>query len=365
SRGYPMCSGLTYIADKGCRVGAFSNFGTLFPSRDIRAPAKASPLRRASKEPSIRYEYEGKSFTLDDYLDRRPVTGLLIARDDTILVERYQYGRNDKHLLTSFSMAKSLIGLLVGLAVERGAIRSIDDTAEAYVPELKGTEYGRTPIRALLQMASGVAFSEIYTDRSSDIYLLARLTLEQDPAGTLEAVKRFNTRRDPPGQRFSYSSAESSVLGLVVARATGRTISDLASELIWQPLGAESGAKWNIDATGQEITYAYYNAVLRDWARLGLMLAHKGTWNGAAVVPEKWLTAATTPQPDWPSPTYGYQIWISPLDPGRFFLSGLRGQFVIVDPRTRTILVQTALDTDDTARAELGALWRGAAASLR
>jgi CubicO group peptidase (beta-lactamase class C family) len=363
--GYPMCTGLTYIDDWRCRVGAFSNFGKLFPSRVVRAPATASPLKRAATEPAIRYQLEGKTYTLDDYLNTRPITGLLVARDDTILIERYQYGRNDKHLMTSFSMAKSIIGLLVGLAIDRGAIKSIDDTAETYVPGLNGTEYGRTPIKALLQMASGVAFNENYADRSADIYTLARLTLEQDPAGTLEAVKRFNTRRYPPGEKFSYSSADSSVLGLVVAGATGRRIADLASEWLWQPLGAESDANWNVDATGQEITYAYYNAVLRDWARLGLMLANKGNWSGTSVVPESWLAVAATRQPNAPSPTYGYQFWISPVDPVRFSLRGLRGQWVVVDPRSRTVLVQTSLDTNEHADMQLAALWLGVLAEMR
>ena len=364
-RGYPMCTGLIYTDDRGCRVGTFSNFGTLFPSRVVRAPAHASPLQRATQEPSIRFQHEGRSFTLDDYLNSRPVTGLLIARDDTILVERYQYGRTDRHLLTSFSMAKSITGLLVGLAIDRGTIRSVDDTADAYVPELKGTEYGRTPIKALLQMASGVAFSEIYNDRSSDIYKLARLTLEQDPAGSLETVKRFNTRRHPPGAVFSYSSADSLVLGLVVARATGRTIAELASAWLWQPLGAEADARWNIDSTGQEVTYSYYNAVLRDWGRLGLMLAHKGTWSGNAIVPEKWLAAATTRQLDVPSPAYGYQIWLSGADDAPFFLSGRHGQFVMVDRKSRTTLVQTALDDGEWAHKELGSLWLAVLAESR
>jgi len=362
--GYPMCSGLKYIDDTRCRVGAFSNYGSLFPSRVVKAPATASPLKRAAAEPEIRYTFEGKERTLDDYLNSRPVTGLLIARDDTILVERYQYGRTDKHLLTSFSMAKSIIGLLVGIALDRGAIRSIDDLAEVYVPELKGSEYGRTPIKALLQMSSGVEFSEIYSDITSDIYTLARMTLEQGPAGSIEALKHFNTRRAPPGQSFSYSSAESLVLGVVVAKATGRTVSDFASEVLWQPLGAESDARWNIDATGQEVTYAYYNAVLRDWARLGLMLAHGGKWAGRTIVPEQWIAASTTVQPDWPSPTYGYQIWISPFDPSRFYLRGLRGQFVSVDPKTRTIMVQTALAGNEHATTELAQLFAGARALI-
>jgi CubicO group peptidase (beta-lactamase class C family) len=150
---------------------------------------------------------------------------------------------------------------------------------------LKDTEYGRTPIKALLLMASGVAFSEDYASRSSDINKLARLTLE-DPADSLAAVKQFNTRGSPPRARFSYSSAETVVLGLVLAAATKRTVSDYAAEKLWQPLGAEADATGIIDATGQEVTFAYVNAVLRDWARLGLMLANRGNWQGKTVVPE-------------------------------------------------------------------------------
>jgi CubicO group peptidase (beta-lactamase class C family) len=118
-------------------------------------------------------------------------------------------------------MAKSVVALLIGIALKEGAIGSVDDLAETYVPGLKDTEYGRTPIKALLLMASGVAFSEDYDSRSSDINKLARLTLE-DPAGSLAAVKQFNTRRSPPGARFSYASAETVVLGLVLAAATKR-----------------------------------------------------------------------------------------------------------------------------------------------
>src|SRR5205823_11122557 len=108
-----------------------------------------------------------------------------VAKGDTILVERYQYARTDKHRLTSFSMAKTITALLIGLALEERAIRSIDDLAEMYVPGLKGTEYGRTPIKALLQMSSGVAFSEVYSDTTSDIWTLSRLTIQQETRGKL------------------------------------------------------------------------------------------------------------------------------------------------------------------------------------
>jgi CubicO group peptidase (beta-lactamase class C family) len=356
--GYPGCKGIEYVDQTRCRVGALSRYDTLFPARTIAAPKQSVPLARAANEPSVRYSFAGLELTLDDYLNRQPVTGFLIAKDNTILVERYQYGRTDTDRLTSFSMAKTVIALLIGIAVKEGAIKSVDDLAESYVPGLKDTEYGRTPIKALLLMASGVAFSEDYASKSSDIYKLARMTVEQDAAGSLNAVKQFNTRRSPPGVSFSYSSAESLVLGLVLSAATRRTVSDYAAEKLWQPLGAEADATWIIDATGQEITFAYVQAVLRDWARLGLMLANHGNWQGKSIVPSDWLaaSAANALWTDPPVGKYGYQIWYS-ADTKRFSLRGLRGQYVLVDPDLKLVLVQTALSGGIPEFIELLALW--------
>lgn len=351
---FPTCPARSFLDDRACRANTFSDFGKLHPSRLVRAPAQASPLRRAAREPAIRYDNGGR--TLDDYLNAFPVTGLLIAHDDEILVERYQYGRSDKQPLTSFSMAKTIIGLLTGLALERGAMKSLNDTAETYVSELKGTEYGRTPIKSLLLMSSGVQFSEVYSDYTSDIYKLSRLVLGQDPGGAVRALPLFNDRIAPPGKRFSYASSETAVLGLVVARATGRTISDLTAEWLWQPIGAEADATWNVDARGQEVSYAYYNAVLRDWARLGLMLAHRGQWAGRQIVPQKWIADSTTEQPDWVVSRYGYQVWISPTDRNTFYLGGRYGQFVMVNPARRLVVVQTSLDGNELQFRKLNAI---------
>jgi CubicO group peptidase (beta-lactamase class C family) len=362
---YPHCKGLAFINENRCRVGAFSHFDELFPTRTIAAAKTASPLQRAPCEPSIHYAFADKKRTLEQYLDRRPITGFLIAKDDTILIERYQYGRTDTDRLASFSMAKTIIGLLIGIAIKEGKIRSIDDLAEAYVTGLKGTPYGQTPIKALLQMRSGVFFREDYTDTKSDIYTLAHHTLEQHSGGSLAAVKRFDWRRAPPGTYFSYSSADTVVLGLVLAAATGRTLSDYASEKLWRPIGAEADATWAIDATGQEIAFAYVNAVLRDWARLGLMLAHYGIWSGKSVVPKEWLLASLADPIETGSALskYGYQIWLS-ADSKRFFLNGLRGQYVIADPETKLVLVQTSLSSDNFLNLELAALWTAARTQL-
>lgn len=117
-------------------------------------------LKRSDRELPFVYYYGGRPNTVDDYLEQNPVMGLLIAQDDTILLERYRYSRRDTDRFLSQSMAKTITGLLVGIALSEGAIHSLDDVAATYVPELQGTEYGSTPIRALLHMSSGVAFSE-------------------------------------------------------------------------------------------------------------------------------------------------------------------------------------------------------------
>ena len=119
--GYPSCKGIAYVHETRCRVGALSRYDTLFPARTISAPKQPVPLARAASEPVIRYRFAGLDLTLDDYLNRQPVTGLLIAKDNTILVERYQYGRTDTDRLTSFSMAKSVVALLIGIAAEGGS----------------------------------------------------------------------------------------------------------------------------------------------------------------------------------------------------------------------------------------------------
>jgi CubicO group peptidase (beta-lactamase class C family) len=202
SEGYPSCKGLAFVREDRCKVGALSHFDRLFPARSVAASQAPTTFRRAAIEPVVRYTFAGEERTLEQYLERRPVTGFLIARGDTILVERYQYERTDRHRLASFSLVKTIIGLLVGIAIEEGTIRSIDDLAQAYVPALRGTAYGQTPIKALLQMRSGVRFREDYADQASDIYTLARLSLEQDPGGSIDAIKRFDFRLTAPGTRF-------------------------------------------------------------------------------------------------------------------------------------------------------------------
>jgi hypothetical protein len=157
SAGYPKGDRAAYL-QVGSLVGSHSHLDEIFESRRVHKARTASRLMRVD-EPSITWRWENAELTLDDYLARHPTTGLLIAQGDRILVERYQYGRTDRDRLIPWSMGKTVTAMLIGIALQERLIRSIDDPAAAYVPGLAGCEYGRTSLRHLLQMSSGVRFT--------------------------------------------------------------------------------------------------------------------------------------------------------------------------------------------------------------
>jgi CubicO group peptidase (beta-lactamase class C family) len=354
-------------------VGSFSQGDALLESRKIPRAASASRLARAPLEPVVRYEHDGQTRSLDDYLARQPVTGLLIARGDTILVERYQYARTDRHRFTSFSIAKTVTAMLLGIALAEGRLRSVDDPAAAYVPALAGTEYGATPLRHLLQMSSGVRFLENYSGSDDAERLGIDTVLQQGPGG-VDSVKPYNVRVRPPGSRFAYASVETQVLGLVLREATGRPVADYLHEKIWAPMGAEADASWFIDRAGQEATYCCLNAVLRDYARLALLLARDGRQGTRQLIPRDWILTATTVRPDdWHLKPYaatsyygyGYQTWILPGPRRMFALLGLRGQAIFVDPASQLVMVHTAVMLEPAdLLLEARALWQGVVATL-
>ena len=176
-----------------------------------------------------------------------------------------------------------------------------------------------------------------------------------------------NTRDASPNTRFAYASSETEVLGLVVSRAVRMPLADYLAARIWQKLGAESDAAWAIDPTGQEAAYCCFIATLRDWARLGLMLANDGVWNGQQIVPRQWLLDATSvPRDSYlrntiaPSWGYGYQVWLLPGERRMFLLLGISGQDIFVDPESKLIMVHTAvrkLPVGDPKSPEVVALW--------
>lgn len=358
--GYPV-GGYRDLDAPDHLIGSYSHFDAIFPARGVVHPAAVWAFRRAAAEPDIHYLWNGKSLTLADYLAHVHATGLLVARDDTILLERYRYGRTDRDRFTSASMAKTLIALLMGVAVQDGRIRSLDDQARSYVPALGDSPYGQARLRDLLHMASGVAAP----DRAVVDGLYA-----QPARGDAAMLAGFRDRAAPAGSTFRYACGDTEVLALVLRAAVDRPLSAYMSEKIWQPIGAEQDASWVVDRSGMEVGCYGFNATLRDWGRLGRLLADGGSWNGRQVIPRDWLVAATaagrgTAQPRGPEGRlgYGYQLWVMPGGHAGFALVGAEGQLVLVDPQSRLVMVQMAVGEDmvpvATGRSETLALWRG------
>lgn len=368
--GAPLAPHLVADDRHGDLVDSFSGgLERRVPHRVVRKGQQVAPLPRSAGETAFSYQHAGQQLSVDDYLMRQRVTGLLVLKDGAVVLERYRYGRGPETRFLSASMAKSIVGILIGVALDEGKIRSIDDKAGIYVPGLAGSPYGETSIRDLLQMSSGIRFAERYDGRD-DLGALISDTIEHRSPGGADVLLPYRERRVEPGRMFYYSSADTQALGLVLRGATGMPVADYLSSRIWQPLGAQDDASFLVDAAGQEATFAFLHGTLRDFGRLGMLLADDGrASSGKQLVPADWLresTTATSPhvQPYIASSYfgYGYQFWTFPGAKRRFALIGVRGQVIFVDPELRLVMVQTAVwETagDRAARAELLALWQG------
>ncbi len=262
-------------------VGSLTSYDRLQPGPAVAAPPQASPLTRSCEPFKFSYRFDGQQYSLEDYLARHPATGFLIAKGPNILVERYQYGRRDTDRFVSQSVAKTITAMLFGIAVKDGKIRSLDDRAQDYVPDLKGSAYGETSLRALLTMSSGVAWSETYGP-GDDISKFGRDLFRPNMPGAAVLLRGYNSREVPEGTRFRYASSETEVLGLVLAAATGKRLTDYASTRLWKPMGAEADATWSADRKGDILGFCCFSARLRDFARFGLLLAN----DGGGIIPQ-------------------------------------------------------------------------------
>ena len=378
-QGYPIGTSLANWYDMPYRVGSWSALDKVPGVLSAVAPRATmpSPLPKAGQAREIKYRYRNISYTLDEYLERRRITGLLVLKNGEIVAERYRYGRTEDARFISFSMAKSVTSLLIGIAVSRGAIASLDDTAAQYAKDLAGSPYGDTTIRQLLRMSSGLRFSERY-DGQDDVARLSR-SVSGAPPGVVNVLRGITGRHSPAGEKFVYASAETEVLGRVLTAATGRSMTALTADWLWQPIGAERDAVWRLSPDRQEVAYAAFNASLRDWGRLGLLLANDGRVGDRQVVTREYLLDATDParQPEAFRPRratpyfgYGYQFWLFPLQARTFGMQGVHGQSVFVQPSSGIVMVQTAVYAgasgaqDPDAHAERAAFWMGILQSL-
>lgn len=283
--------------------------------------------------------------TANDWIAARNVTSLMILHQNAVVHESYHRGTTPEDRRISWSVAKSFLSALFGVVMDEGHIASLDDPVTRYAPGLAGSAYDGATIRNVLLMMSGVAFNEDYLDYASDINRMGRVLAL---GGTMDGFAAGLTARDAtPGTRWQYVSIDTHILAMVLRGATGRSLPDLLSEKIIQPLGFEAEPYYLTDGEGVAFALGGLNVTTRDYARFGLMAANLGHYNGQQIVPEDWMRAATTPTaPTAPGDLqYGFQWWMpSDARPGEVFGHGIYGQYIYIDRARDVVIVVTSAD---------------------
>jgi CubicO group peptidase (beta-lactamase class C family) len=312
------------------QVAGYRNSDRIFPTRLIRAGDSPFPLPQAKTDlGGVVVRLDDTSMTVDEYVERHSVAGLLVIKDGRILYERYGLGNTEDSRWISFSVAKSVVSMLIGAAIQDGYIASVDEKVTDYLPRLKGSSYDQSSIADLLQMASGVEWDETYSDPESDI---ARATFE---TLALYHYLRRKPRSAPPGEKFNYNTAETNLAGTLLRSAIGNNLATYLSEKIWRPFGMESDASWNLtEDGGGEFGGCCINATLRDYGRIGLFALNNGRLrDGTEVLPPGWMEQSTTPSKGYNG--YGYFWW---LGEDTFQASGIFGQGIHINPSAGVVI---------------------------
>lgn len=310
----------------------------IFPERKIAKSSSPQPWSISKA-----YNKQPLSDSLQKNLSELETVALLMIRNDSIVYEKYWgiYGKNS--FSNSFSVAKSYISTLVGMALQEGKIKSIDQPVGDFLPEFNEGDKKKITIRHLLMMSSGLSWEEGYASPFSP-------TTEAYYGTDLSALIYALEPIEEPGKIFRYKSGDTQLLSFVLEKATGQKVSDYAHQKLWEPLGCENDALWSLDKKdGYEKAYCCINSNARDFARLGKLYLDSGRWNGQQLVPEEYVLASIRPSnlPDGDlnmknTDFYGYQWWTIPEYKGHFifYARGILGQYIIVIPDQKTIIVR-------------------------
>ena len=338
----------------------FSHIDEIFPTVQIPAASHRAPFPEGDyQDLPERFDFEGRTFDTDEFLEDTDTAAMLVLKDGAIVHETYTgVGARDQDWL-SWSVAKSFVSALVGVAIAEGHIKSIYDPVTAYVPALKGSAYDGVLIKQVLQMSSGASWNEDYSDWKSDINRFARTFAL---GGSLTKFAQALERAREPGLYRLYNSIDTQVLGMLVAASTGRSLSAYMQEKLWEPLGAEYPARWIVDKDGVEMAFGGLTATARDYAKLGELYRNGGKANGVQIVPEDWVEKSLSPDmphlmpggfalPGAPvgygqSLGYGFQWWVLSVAPREFCAMGVYNEFIYVDPVRAVTIVKLSANHD-------------------
>lgn len=330
-----------------------NNFTTLYQRFNRNEiPASTEPFVFPEQLDTLpeSFEIDNQDLNLQSFLAESGTTGLLVIKDGVIRYEHYFQGHAKDKQHISWSMGKSFVSALFGIAIDEGYIKSIEQSVTDYVPELVGSGYDGVRIKDVLQMSSGVKFNEDYGDFYSDINRFSRAVA----FGTsLDEFAASLDRAREPGTYNHYVSIDTQVLGMVLVRAIKRPLSDYLSEKLWQPMGMEYPAYWLKDDYEMELALGGLNVTLRDYAKFGWLYLNQGKWGDKQLVPQQWVKDSVTPDaphlmPGINNPAssssygYGYQWWIPLGAEDEFVAQGIYHQFIYIDPDKRLVIVKNS-----------------------
>lgn len=343
-----MTAHLTSFREVGLFTGVpqfetFSNFKNLLPVR--RMDPSSSPQQWEAGEPlalPAEFPLGDRFISLQDFLAESDTTALFVLRDGRVRFEEYRHTAGRDVQWISMSVAKSFVSALVGILVDDGKVRSIDDPISDYIRVEKGSAYDGVSIRDVLLMSSGGRWNEDYSDPQSDVQQLLDAS-----RGDLDGFVASAATEREPGTLCRYNSADTQALGALVRAASGQSLSAFMQERLVEPLGFEQPGYWWIDELGVEAAFGGLNLTARDFARLGELYRNRGVSNGSRVLSEEWIDSSTTvtaPQCD-PAVSdlgigYGFQWWLPVNDHGAYVAVGVYNQFIWVDPATKTTIVK-------------------------
>jgi len=330
-----LIGGCTYGRMIRHRDAGIEDYG-IFPYRGLEAstaPFKFTVADSLAAEEALPAYRRAR---LDEFLEKNDTVAFLAIRRDTLLLERYYGGHADTSLSLSFSMAKSLLSILVGCAVDDGYIDSVNQPVTDYVPELGPSGFDEVTLRHLLQMTSGMDYDE----DENPLGLQARFYYGDNLEEMLLELKLRHT----PGKYFEYKSGENQLLGLILSRALpSMTITEYTQARIWEPLGMEFDGLWSVDHEpgGIEKTFCCLAARARDYAKMGRLYLNGGNWNGEQIVSGDWVRESTRLDiSDGSSAEFQYQWWLPDAYGTDFMAAGLPGQYIYVSPEHEVILVR-------------------------
>ncbi len=304
--------------------------------------AKEDPVELADG-----FSFQDTFYPTANFLEDTKTSAMLVIKDDVIRYENYFFGGDENTVFSSNSMGKSFVSALLGIAVSEGTVSSIEDPLGKYIPEFVGTELEEIPIKACLQMASGIRFDE---DR--DMSGFSMRTLMGKPA--MKVIAKYGVQEAPFTYR-RYLSINTEILGQVIKNATGCGLAEYMEEKLWKKIGVDHDAYWTL-SNGTELAMGGLSVSLRDYARFARLYLQGGKYQGEQILPEDWVRDSMDVSAEYSKPGanhdaynaigYGYQWWVPEGTQGEFMAIGVYGQWIYVNPTKQVIIVKTSADPD-------------------